>query len=229
MEYPGAPLRRDSTGEAVRAVQARLGVQLTARFGPTTEEVVATFQRGHGLEADGVVGPATWRALFVPEVHPYGRQQDLGLAALEEAVARVGVRESPRGSNRGPEVDEYNRVAGAPPGSFWCMSFVQFCVDEAARKLDRRNPLHRTASCSALYRWAREQGRLAARPEPGDIFLCIGGERGHYHTGFVRKLLGGERFSTVEGNSNDDGSANGVEVAYRPQGRRLAACHYVRL
>ena len=224
MEYPGVILKRGSTGEAVKAVQSRLGVQATGFFGPVTEEAVTAFQRSRRLEPDGEVGRNTWRALFAPEP-----VFDLGVSALAEAKARVGVHEQPLGSNRGPEVDRYLAAVGLPPGNFWCAAFVYFCVAEAARKAGKPNPLLKTGSCSSLYRWARSNNRLTPRPEPGDIFLCIGGSTGHYHTGFVAGPINEERFPTVEGNSNDDGSANGVEVAFRARGRRLASCHYVRL
>ena len=224
MEFPGVDLRRGSRGEAVLAVQRRLGVQQTGLFGPTTEACVTAFQRARDLEVDGIVGPLTWAALFAPDVRPA-----LGAAALAEARARIGVREQPLGSNRGPQVDEYLRRAGLGPGYFWCMAFVYYCVDEAARKLKVPNLLPRTASCSRLYRWARAHGRLVPHPAPGDIFLCIGGDTGHYHTGFVDGGLARERFPTVEGNSNAEGSANGIGVVRRPRGRRLASCHYVRI
>jgi hypothetical protein len=224
VKYPGTPLQRGARGEAVLAVQAVLGVQATGLFGATTEECVVSFQRGRGLNADGVVGPATWTALFSP-----APLVDLGEAALREAVARIGVRESPLGSNRGPEIDEWNRRAGVQVGSFWCMSFAWSMVDDAAKALGLPNPIFRTASCSRLFNWARAHGRIVAKPDPGDIFLCIGGEYGHYHTGFVAGPVAKGRFVTIEGNSNTSGSPNGVAVVRRPQGRPLASCHYVRL
>jgi predicted chitinase len=68
-KYPGAPLRQGSKGEAVRAMQQRLsdlGNTLTVdgSFGAGTKAAVATFQRSKGLSADGVVGPATWTAIW---------------------------------------------------------------------------------------------------------------------------------------------------------------------
>jgi hypothetical protein len=226
MDYPGFFIQRGSEGEPVKAIQKRLGIQLTGVFGPTTEEIVTNFQRSRGLEADGVVGPDTWKALFAPEPAP---SSDIGIATLAEARKFVGTREKPLGSNRGPEVDQWNRTVGAPLGSFWCMSFVFSMVKKACEKLGKPVAISKTASCSSLFRWAKANGRLVARPEPGDIFLCIGGPTGHFHTGLVEKLLPDERFSTIEGNSNDEGSANGIEVAHRKRGRRLASCHYVRL
>ena len=222
MGIPGRNLRRGNRGEAVQAVQRRLGVRPTGLFGPTTEARVLAFQRSRGLAPDGIVGPRTWAALF-------SQPPTLRTAALAEARRRIGVRERPPGSNSGPEVDAYLRRVGLGPGHFWCLAFVYYCVDEAARKRRTRNPLPKTASCSRLYRWAKANGRLVTQPEPGDIFLCIGGETGHYHAGFVEGPVRGEHFPTVEGNSNAEGSANGIGVFRRSRGRLVASCHYVRI
>jgi hypothetical protein len=58
-------LRVGSTGSAVKAVQRRLKVSVTGYFGRQTEAAVKRFQRRRGLKADGIVGPATARALGV--------------------------------------------------------------------------------------------------------------------------------------------------------------------
>jgi hypothetical protein len=67
--YPGVMLRRGSTGTLVRRVQERLRrrewvIGVDGVFGPETDRVVRAFQRRHGLDDDGVVGPRTWRAIF---------------------------------------------------------------------------------------------------------------------------------------------------------------------
>jgi peptidoglycan hydrolase-like protein with peptidoglycan-binding domain len=54
-------LRTNSTGEAVRLLQEKLFV--TGKFGAETEAAVRAFQRRHGLQVDGVVGPRTWAKL----------------------------------------------------------------------------------------------------------------------------------------------------------------------
>lgn len=73
--YPGSPLRQGSTGNSVEQVQFWLNtlsqfdtaipnVTVDGRFGPATTAAVRAFQRSEGLTADGVVGRATWDALY---------------------------------------------------------------------------------------------------------------------------------------------------------------------
>ena len=65
-------LKRGDKGEYVRAAQALLNVRKCScgvygadgDFGPATEAAVLAFQRRNGLEADGIVGNATWQKLM---------------------------------------------------------------------------------------------------------------------------------------------------------------------
>jgi murein L,D-transpeptidase YcbB/YkuD len=75
IEYPGKPLKR-TTSTAKNAdvvdLQVRLNevgfpVAADGIFGASTEQAVKRFQRDTGLVADGIVGPATWAALFTFE------------------------------------------------------------------------------------------------------------------------------------------------------------------
>lgn len=70
---PGSPLRRGDWGERVDRLSARLAatgdlgpVMFPALFDADMEQAVGSLQRRHGLEIDGIVGPATLRALDVP-------------------------------------------------------------------------------------------------------------------------------------------------------------------
>jgi peptidoglycan hydrolase-like protein with peptidoglycan-binding domain len=72
-QYPGQPVSFGSTGMDVKLIQAQLnlnGAQLAVDgiFGPLTQAAVISFQRAHGLEADGMVGSLTWGALFHVDV-----------------------------------------------------------------------------------------------------------------------------------------------------------------
>lgn len=85
-------------------------------YGPVTAGAVATLQAKLGLVPDGICGPRTWKAIaeagdLAPlppgllddagDASPLGR---LALIHLERLV-RLGVKETPRGSNRGSMVD----------------------------------------------------------------------------------------------------------------------------
>ena len=50
-------------GGDVSAVQRALGTPVTGVFDPKTKAAVVSFQRHHGLEVDGIVGPQTRGAL----------------------------------------------------------------------------------------------------------------------------------------------------------------------
>jgi nucleoid-associated protein YgaU len=64
-------LKNGSKGEAVKGLQNALtvrsphGVAIDGMFGPATENAVKEFQRGAGLDDDGIVGPRTWTELYV--------------------------------------------------------------------------------------------------------------------------------------------------------------------
>ena len=47
-----------------KMIQTRLSIPADGNWGPITQSAVLGFQRAHGLTVDGVVGPATWAALF---------------------------------------------------------------------------------------------------------------------------------------------------------------------
>jgi len=63
-KWPGRPVKLGSKGITVEMVQGRLGLVTDGKFGPRTDDAVRTFQRSRGLDADGIVGPITWAALF---------------------------------------------------------------------------------------------------------------------------------------------------------------------
>jgi predicted chitinase len=67
--YPGSVLRQGSRGANVRTMQQRLSdlgytLDVDGNFGPGTGRAVVAFQQKNNLGADGMVGPATWAALW---------------------------------------------------------------------------------------------------------------------------------------------------------------------
>ncbi len=57
-------LRKGCKESSVGALQKLLGIECDNSFGPKTLAAVKDFQKEHELEADGVVGPKTWKKLL---------------------------------------------------------------------------------------------------------------------------------------------------------------------
>jgi peptidoglycan hydrolase-like protein with peptidoglycan-binding domain len=246
LAFPGRAIKAGAGDpEVVLAIQRRLNaagcgpVGESGRFGEPTTIAVRRFQMrftdadGLPLKVDGVVGPITWAALFGTSNPLIEADEPLLKAALERATGEIGVLEAPPGSNRGPRVDTYLKAVGLDPGtgSFaWCAAFVYFCFNEASQRGGRRNPLVKTAG--VLEHWNKAEQRGArrikaadamARPElikPGQIFVMDFG-KGAGHTGVVRGLRDG-KLITIEGNTNDGGSREGIGVFERT-GRTLGS------
>jgi CHAP domain-containing protein/putative peptidoglycan binding protein len=232
----------------VSAIQQALSDQgygpfTAGSFDASMTSIVKLFQAQHTdadgmpLEVDGEVGIFTWGALFdTSRVSPSTESSPLMLQALGLAGSQVGQMEVPEGSNRGPMVDKYLASVSIDPAATsaderaWCMAFVYWCFDASAKALDTANPLPKTAGCIDHWTLAGRSAnatRIKAADayadrsliKPGLIFvLDFGG--GHGHTGVVERLLDGGRLQTVEGNTNNDGSRNGVGV-FRLNRRKL--------
>lgn len=149
----------------------------------------------------------------------------LSLEALRIAVSQVGVHEQPHGSNDGPEIKQYLLSAGLVKPNAWCMSFIYWCFNEAAKNLKVKNPLFKTGG--VLRQWEnsisnRQFGHIQGAnqgdigkvqiAQPGDIFILDHGH-GFGHAGIIKswdslKLI----YNTIEGNSNTDGSRDGEAV-----------------
>jgi len=208
-------------------------------FGTNTFDAVELFQMRHTdldgrpLVVDGRVGAATWGALFgraaVP-MSPVEPDSDLAAMVVAVAASQIGVLEQPLGSNSGPEVDAYLASVGLDPGNYWCMAFVFWCFRESAKDLSVKNPAIKTGGVLDAWNRARNDGVVTLTTEqalhdPGKIkagmvFInSTGGGNGH--TGIV-VAVHGNVLETIEGNTNDSGSRNGIGV-FRRTGRTVAS------
>jgi hypothetical protein len=244
MQYPGRIIKAgEQDANMVKALKTQLNTALgiesdpalrldpnNPNFDSKMEQMVKLFQarnvdaEGRPLRQDGEVGPLTWFALFGSDTVPMSDASSdqflarvLQIATAEEAKP---VREVPKNSNRGPQVDAYLRRAGVAPGLSWCCAFVYWCFDEAAQALRRANPMVKTAGCLDHWRRAPEHGAkriLAAQAvenpdvvKPGMIFIMDHGG-GLGHTGLVEKVTGG-LLTTIEGNTDASRTREGGGV-----------------
>lgn len=131
---------------------------------------------------------------------------------LEVAAGELGKQEAPKGSNAGKDVEKYLKDVGLGKGYSWCMAFVYWCVDEVRTELGKPNPIIKTAGVLDQWRRVAPEHKKSV-PQVGDIFIMDFG-KGQGHTGFVTKI-DGANVHTIEGNTNDEGSREGYEVARR--------------
>lgn len=133
---------------------------------------------------------------------------------IQTARKELGVSEDPKGSNRGARVDEYNLTCGKDfIGAPWCASFTRWCFYQTGKK-----------DVPGAYSpdWYKKDRVIQANSvQPGDQALIYFNSLGRFaHTiacitevsrvgGHVREI------TTIEGNSNSDGSREGFAVVSR--------------
>ena len=226
LQFPGE-IKRGDNGAAVKRVQEWLclhevHVGIDNGFGPATETAAKQFQSENGLPSTGVVNQPTFDALVQPmrnalqDVQPDGKS----LGELVVAYARQHLAQRPMeegGDNRGPWVRLYMDGEDGVDEK-WCAGFATFILNQACATLNQKPPVRRAFACDRIADDADDKGILKKRPsKPGDLFLVLRSNGTHAHIGIVTGV-GQEAFQTIEGNTNDDGSANGFEVAARTRG-----------
>ena len=139
-----ATYRQGSSGSAVRTIQTKLknwgyyDGAVDGIFGSQTTEAVKYFQRKNGLTADGIVGPATLKALGMSDASQSGTSsaQSESVSLLARVISAEARGEPYSGQvavgavilNRVEHPSFPNTIAGVvyQPGAFTCMVDGQF-------------------------------------------------------------------------------------------------------
>lgn len=165
-------IRLGDQGNEVAEIQgqlAQLGYDLQADgdYGPATEEAVKAFQRSKGLEADGLVGEVTYRALLGKSLPEISRSSNyVSRRVVQNAMAYMGV----------PYV-----FGGSTPSGFDCSGFVMYVFRGAGISLPR------TADVQYEVGTPVEKSELRA----GDLVFFTTYTYGPSHVGIS---LGGDKF-----------------------------------
>src|SRR3954452_8308325 len=86
----GLPLRYGDQGELVLEVQKALHVDADGIFGVQTDAAVRHYQHTKGLDVDGIVGLATWGAMFPGQTHGVASGAAIGGSSIPaSAQAKV--------------------------------------------------------------------------------------------------------------------------------------------
>ncbi len=134
------------------------------------------------------------------------------MTALEVAREQIGVTEYPPGSNNVKYNTWYYGREVSGSAYPWCMVFVQWCFAAAGTPLP-----FKTASCSALLNWYRQNmpERIVSEPQAGDVAIYDFG-----HTGLVASATA-TAVTAVEGNTSLISDDNGGAVMERVRSRSV--------
>lgn len=151
---------------------------------------------------------------------------------IEIARGELGVKENPPGSNRVKYWEDYDKSFQGQP---WCCSFLWWVFQKAGERMAFFGG-GKTASCSMLLRWYKEQGLTVPveQVQMGDIvILNFHGTQDTEHCGLVQDVdydrNGKPTYvTTVEGNTtgtNGDQSNGGMVCGkYRSVRNIIAVC-----
>lgn len=139
------------------------------------------------------------------------------------AIKSVQAEESPRGSNKGPEVRPLQSSVNAGPGDPWCAGFIYGVLSKTGFSDTIKKQIPNDAA--VRYHWANSGGKkIEYKPNmdinsilPGMVFFYLSRDKktgkypGNGHTGIILSVNNVDKtWTAVEGNANPiDGSREG--------------------
>lgn len=129
------------------------------------------------------------------------------MSILSVAQSQIGIKESPRNSNR-VKYSQWYGLTGP-----WCDMFVSWCANQAGVG----NVVGKYAYCPSHVNYFKSKGwwhNAEYKPQPGDIiFFASHGTA--CHVGIVERRNGSYSVTTIEGNTSVSSNDNGGAVMRR--------------
>lgn len=249
IDPPKTMIKQGAKNNTVKQIQEWLNFHkcntaIDGDYGPATAACVKDFQALKRRKRTGHVDKTTWNLLVKPirtalEAPAGLRNQTPQQAVL--AVAAQHVLQHPieiGGQNQGPWVRLY---CEGNDGSHWawCAGFVSLTMQQAYFYRQEKPPIRGSVSCDSLAAQAKSAGLFVQERDITSsrleweafggccIFLRRRTPTDWTHTGFAHKGNGTPKqlvFSTIEGNTNDEGLREGFEACERK--RSVASSNY---
>jgi hypothetical protein len=145
--------------------------------------------------------------------------------------------------------EQRSKQAGFQKGFAWCMIACEVFLIEAIENIEKKygkdltklkNEVKTEITPSTIGTWNNFKEsvsflRLTANPLPGDIVIWVNtASRGTGHAGIVIGVLSNGSFQTIEGNTNNDGSREGNQIAIKSRlverdGKGLDVLGFIRI
>lgn len=249
IDPPKRVVKAGSTGARVRRIQEWLqyhefSTAIDGQFGPATAECVRGFQASSGIRQTGSVNKDTWAMLVDPMIQSLNEPtswQNQSQVHTVRTVAEQHLAQAPieiGGPNRGPWVRLYCGGHDGPEWA-WCAGFVTLIMQQAYFYRSEKVPLRGSVSCDTLAAQAKEAGLFVSgksissgKSDWSDfggacLFLLRRTDTDWIHTGIATSAISntnGLVFSTIEGNTNNNGSREGFKATSRM--RSLSGSNY---
>lgn len=146
--------------------------------------------------------------------------------AIRIALSEVGYKEDPPNSN----LNKYGAWYGKN-GTAWCAAFVSWVYFHAGIKWPKNLETEKGFIwCPTLTIRARKNGWVTLDPEPGDVVLFDwNADGGADHVGiFLKWIVKGKTFETIEGNTSPTNQSNGGAVMQRKRAIEQVQ-HFVKI
>lgn len=243
IDPPGKTLNLGMKNNSVKQVQEWLNFHkcrtvIDGDYGPATAACVSDFQKLMRRKQTGQVDNATWNLLVKPFRKalkaPTGIKNLTAPEALR-AVAEQHIEQHPieiGGDNCGPWVRLYCEGNDGRQWA-WCAGFVSLIMQQAYFYRQQKSPIRGSVSCDTLAAQAKSSNLFFAGRKITStnynwnhfggccVFLRRRTPTDWTHTGFATYGIGESKdlvFSTIEGNTNDEGVREGFEACRRKRG-----------
>lgn len=240
IDPPAAPVKAGDKNLTVKRIQEWLNFHncrtgIDGDFGGATEACVKDFQRLKNKSPTGKVDAALWAMLVKPMTDSLREPADLSSMTPQQAVFAVATQHVDQhpveigGANRGPWVRLYCEGNDGPAWA-WCAGFATMVMQQAYFYLGQKAPIKGSVSCDTLAAQAKAAGLFVDEREltsgrrkwsefgAACIFLSRRTSTDWVHAGIAFQGQGQPAelvFSTIEGNTNDEGSREGFEACRR--------------
>ena len=243
IDAPKKVVKQGIRNSTVRRIQEWLNFHecrtvIDGDFGPATAACVRDFQAIKRKKTTGQVDAATWDLLVKPirtALEAPAGIRDMTAQQAVLAVATQHVQQHPveiGGDNCGPWVRLYCEGNDGREWA-WCAGFVSLIMHQAYFYRQHKAPIKGSVSCDTLAAQAKSAGLFVEEREVTSsrypwrefgaacIFLRRRTATDWTHAGIATDGQGTPTklvFSTIEGNTNDEGVREGFEACRRKRG-----------